>query len=671
MVLNLSLDATGDLPESTQWTVNYSTTDFTSATFAMGSADADKSLSCSNGDGTATCLVWGLNSLTIPNNVVASLTLTLANSPPDSTSPVQLTNGVSANSVGAGISTSASGGTVIILQTPLLSGMSCSPVSLTLSAGSTCTVTLSSTALGGGAVIDLSASPAVATVPATVTVPLGSSSATFPVSATAVTNSTPVTLTASYSGMVATFGVTVNPPPAALSGVSVNPTSIISGLTAYGMVSLSAAAGTGGAAVSLSSSNNFAAGVPATVTVPQGWTSATFTVNAGSVNTATPVTLTASYGGLNATFGITIDPLPGALSGVSVNPNSIVGGQSATGTVSLTAPAATGGAAVSLSSSNTAVASVPSSVTVPQGFVSATFPVTTSTMLSPASALLTASYSGVNATFGVTVNPATPALSGIAVSPGTVTSAGQSGMGTVTLTAPAGKGGVSVSLSSSSTSVVWVPLTVTIQPGAVSAQFTVTAGPVSAPTPVTLTASYAGVAASFVVTVNPPPAATAPATASFQGMDTTTQGNWQSAYNYPNVTIIGGGAVNASTTPIPSGQDLYVWTTSTTAVQALENITYTGRVAGRWAATENFFVDLYFTDQAVHQVAIYCLDWNDESRAETITVLNAATNAVLDTRSVSNFTMGVYALWNVTGHVRLQITNTAGPNAVISGIFLN
>ena len=486
-----------------------------------------------------------------------------------------------------------------------------------------------------------------------------------------MTNSTPVTLTASYSGTVATFGVTVNPPPAALSGLSVNPSSIVSGLSASGTVSLSATAGTGGAALSLSSSNNLAASVPATVTVPQGSTSAAFTVNAGSVSTAITVTLTASYLGLSATLGITINPLPGALSGVSVNPTSIVGGQSATGTVSLTEPAGTGGAAVSLSSSNTAAASVPSSVTVPQGFASATFPVTTSTMLSPASALLTASYSGVNATFGVTVNPAAPALSGISVSPGTITSAGQSGIGIVTLTAPAGTGGVSVSLSSSSSSVVWVPAAVTIQPGAVSALFPVTAGPVSASTPVTLTASYAGVMDSFVVTVNPAPSTIAPATASFQGLDTTTQGNWQSAYNYPNVTIIGGGALNASTTPIPSGQNLYVWTTSTTAVQALENISSTGRVAGRWAANADFFVDLYFTDQAVHQVAIYCLDWNNESRAETITVLNAATNAVLDTRSVSNFTMGVYVLWNVTGHVRLQIANTAGPNAVISGIFLN
>ena len=106
-------------------------------------------------------------------------------------------------------------------------------------------------------------------------------------------------------------------------------------------------------------------------------------------------------------------------------------------------------------------------------------------------------------------------------------------------------------------------------------------------------------------------------------------------------------------------------------VRALENLASTGRVAGRWAASTDFFVDLNFTDQAVHQVAIYCLDWNEKSRAETISVVDATTNAVLDTRSVSNFTEGVYVVWSVTGHVKLQITKTAGNNAVISGVFLN
>lgn len=172
--LNISLNASGDAPDSTEWTLNYSTTDFTSATFTPGTGAANKSISCNNGAGTATCVVWGLNSAVIPNNVVASVTLTLANSTPDTSSSVQLMNGVSAGSTGAPISTSVTGGTVTILQSSALSGMSCNPTSLTPSIGSTCTVTLTAPAPSGGAVIAMSATPAAANVPATVTVPQGS-----------------------------------------------------------------------------------------------------------------------------------------------------------------------------------------------------------------------------------------------------------------------------------------------------------------------------------------------------------------------------------------------------------------------------------------------------------------------------------------------------------------
>ena len=70
------------------------------------------------------------------------------------------------------------------------------------------------------------------------------------------------------------------------------------------------------------------------------------------------------------------------LSLLALNPTSVVGGlQSSTGTVTLSGPAPAGGAQVTLSSSNTAVASVPSSATVPAGATSATFTVTTSLVL--------------------------------------------------------------------------------------------------------------------------------------------------------------------------------------------------------------------------------------------------------------------------------------------------
>lgn len=136
------------------------------------------------------------------------------------------------------------------------------------------------------------------------------------------------------------------------------------------------------------------------------------------------------------------------------------------------------------------------------------------------------------------------------------------------------------------------------------------------------------------------------------------------------MTIIGNGASNATTTPIPSGEGTWLWSNSTTSSAALQDLVGTGRIAASWYSSYGFTVDIDFTDQAVHQVAIYCLDWNGKSRVETISVLDGTSKAVLDTRSVSNFTNGIYLLWNVTGHVKLRIMRSAGPNAVISGVFL-
>lgn len=72
--------------------------------------------------------------------------------------------------------------------------------------------------------------------------------------------------------------------------------------------------------------------------------------------------------------------------------------------------------------------------------------------------------------------------------------------GTVTLSSAAPAGGAVVTLSSSSNAAI-VPSSVTVQAGATSATFTVTAGLVSAATPATITASYGGGSAQATLSV--------------------------------------------------------------------------------------------------------------------------------------------------------------------------
>jgi len=63
------------------------------------------------------------------------------------------------------------------------------------------------------------------------------------------------------------------------------------------------------------------------------------------------------------------------------------------------------------------------------------------------------------------------------------------------------------------------------------------------------------------------------------------------------------------------------------------------------------------------------LDWDTTSRAQTVTVYDASSNAVLDTQSITGFHGGKYFTWNIKGNVRINITATGGGSAALSAVF--
>jgi hypothetical protein len=95
--------------------------------------------------------------------------------------------------------------------------------------------------------------------------------------------------------------------PTALSAVSVSPSSVVGGNASQGTVTLTSAAPSGGFALTLTDNSNSAT-VPASVTVAQGATSATFAITTTSVAASTPVTITASAGGVTRTTTLTVAP---------------------------------------------------------------------------------------------------------------------------------------------------------------------------------------------------------------------------------------------------------------------------------------------------------------------------------------------------------------------------
>jgi hypothetical protein len=292
-----------------------------------------------------------------------------------------------------------------------VAALSLNPSSVVGPASSTGTVKLKYAPPSNSVTVTLSSSnTTVAQVPSTVTVSPGAIEASFTVSTSEVAGSTAATISAAFDGSVQTATITVkpaNPPPpsAVLTAFAVNPTRVTAGQSATGTVTLQSAQSVD-VPVDLGSQIPTSASVPASVMVPAGATSANFAVATHPGSGTVSVSLSATLNGTTLFSVITVDPAPAetSLSGLSLNPATVVGGTSSTGTVTLTAPAASGGTVVSLSD-NSATAVTPSSVTVPAGATSASFTVTTSAVSSNQTATVTASLGTATRSTSLTITP--------------------------------------------------------------------------------------------------------------------------------------------------------------------------------------------------------------------------------------------------------------------------
>lgn len=289
--------------------------------------------------------------------------------------------------------------------------------------------------------------------------------------------------------------VTVNEVNAALT-LSVNPASVIGGVSSTGKVILAIPAPAGGAVVTLSSSDTNIAAVPASVNVSAGTTSKTFSVTTKAVAASTPVTISATYKGSTANAVLTVNPA--MLTSFSVSPSTVLGGNTSKGTVALNGKAPASGALVTLTSAN-AAATVPANVLIPAGSTSATFTINTTPVTATQGPFnISAFYQGVTRKARLTVQVAT--LSKLVVSPASVIG-GVVSMGTVTLNGKAPAGGAAVSLSSANAAAT-VPASLTIPASSTSATFSITTTSVAADRgPFKISATYNGVTASDTLKV--------------------------------------------------------------------------------------------------------------------------------------------------------------------------
>jgi hypothetical protein len=185
------------------------------------------------------------------------------------------------------------------------------------------------------------------------------------------------------------------------------------------------------------------------------------------------------------------------------------------------------------------------------------------------------------------------------------------------------------------------------------------------------TAQYTNATGTVTLVVNPSVSGNQ---ATYGGVDTTTQGNWNGVYGAEGYTIATG------TPSLPSyltnftvtGADTYTWVTISVDPRAPQAGIGTNRIAATWfnSVSSSFSYDVNITDGQTHQVAVYAVDWDNYQggRVEQMQVVDGVSGAVLDTRTISAFSGGEYVFWNISGHVKINVTALYS-NAVVSGLF--
>ncbi len=272
-------------------------------------------------------------------------------------------------------------------------------------------------------------------------------------------------------------------------------------------------------------------------------------------------------------------PPPVNVSSLTVTPNPVVMGKTATGKVTLAQPAPTGGAVVNLSD-DLAATTMPASITVAAGTTTKTFSITTANVGSTAQTGTVRAASGDSAaTTTLTVNPLVP--TSLVLSPA-IAPGGNNVTGTVTLNSVAPAGGAIVTLSDNLAATT-VPASVTVPAGTNKATFTIKTSVVTVKQAGTVTASMNAVSKTAALNVRPIGVLSVSVTPNPVVGGNSMTGTVVLERPAPsNMTVTLRDSLTAATTPlsvvVPAGQTTRTFTVTTTAVAATQKGTLTASV---------------------------------------------------------------------------------------------
>jgi hypothetical protein len=419
-----------------------------------------------------------------------------------SSAPVTVTTSGVASKTTASLTASFGGSnitSVLTLTQEIPSSLKFSPTSLVGGLTTIGTITLGAPTVSDTSIplTVVSGASAVASIPSSVTVPAGSSTATFNVVTNPVTISTTVKVSATLNGTTVTntFTATAN----LLSSLKFSPTSVIAGATSTGTVTLNAVTAANlTVPLTVTSGATAVSSIPSSVTVLAGSSTATFPLVTANVSVKTIVSVSAMLNGGTKTATLTVTA--NTPSSLKFSPTSVIGGASSTGTVTLAAVAAADiPVTLTVTSGSSAVSSIPPSVTVPAGSTSATFNLVTANVTSKTTVQVSAAANGVTRTATLTVTVNAPIV--VTFSPSLV-AGGASTTGTVTFgQALASDTVVTLKILTGVSAANLSSSTVTISAGSSSASWIVFTNPVTTSTTVQLTATANGVTKTGLLTI--------------------------------------------------------------------------------------------------------------------------------------------------------------------------
>ncbi|HXG47310.1 MAG TPA: Ig-like domain-containing protein, partial [Methylomirabilota bacterium] len=158
----------------------------------------------------------------------------------------------------------------------------------------------------------------------------------------------------------------------------------------------------------------------------------------------------------------------------------------------------------------------------------------------------------------------------------------------------------------------------------------------------------------------------------FLGNDRATGGDWIGVYGTEGYLIAGHArALPAGVATAVENAEVLVLDDPSTDGHALQKTNGVERIASRWQADSQFRFLIETTDGQAHRVTVYLAALDAQPRLLEVRVLDQATRAVLDRRSIFVAGNPAHLRWSLRGRVELQIARLTGPNAVASGLFFD